>query len=146
MADIFTKQKRSQVMSNIRDRGNKATELALIGLFRQYRIKGWRRNLPILGKPDFAFRRERLLVFVDGCFWHGCPRHSRMPRLRSAYWKAKLVRNLRRDRFVSHYLRKRHWRVLRIWEHDIKANPLRCVGRVKRSLGAGESDWPKIRR
>ncbi|MBI3222072.1 MAG: hypothetical protein HYZ46_03125 [Nitrosomonadales bacterium] len=71
MSDIWSKQKRSEVMSLIRSRGNKATELRLIEIFREHGITGWRRNQKLIGKPDFTFRRERIVVFVDGCFWHG---------------------------------------------------------------------------
>jgi DNA mismatch endonuclease (patch repair protein) len=80
MPDVFTKRKRSEVMSRIRGRGNKETELALAKLLRKHRITGWRRNQAVFGKPDFVFRRQRLAVFVDGCFWHGCPIHSNPAR------------------------------------------------------------------
>ncbi len=79
MVDVFTKQKRSQVMSRIRGSGNKETELALISLFKRRRITGWRRNQKVFGKPDFVFRSVRVAVFVDGCFWHGCPKHGTLP-------------------------------------------------------------------
>ncbi len=68
MADVFTKAKRSEVMSRIRGRGNKATELALAKLLRRHRITGWRRNQAVFGKPDFIFPKLKLAVFVDGCF------------------------------------------------------------------------------
>ena len=73
MADVFTKAKRSAVMALIRFRGNRATELRLIALMREHGIIAWRRNALILRKPDFIFRRARVAVFVDGCFWHGLP-------------------------------------------------------------------------
>jgi len=76
MPDVFTKRKRSEVMARIRGRGNKDTEIALAKLLRANGISGWRRNQALIGKPDFIFRRERVAVFVDGCFWHGCPIHS----------------------------------------------------------------------
>jgi DNA mismatch endonuclease (patch repair protein) len=68
MPDIFTPAKRSAVMALIRLRGNRATELRLIALMREHGITGWRRNAKVFGKPDFVFRRERVAVFVDGCF------------------------------------------------------------------------------
>ncbi len=116
MADIFTKAKRSEVMSRIRSHGNRGTELRLIALMRAHGITGWRRNAPLFGKPDFVFRTARLAVFVDGCFWHACPRHATMPRNNRAFWKAKLTRNAARDREVTRTLRKAGWRVLRVWE------------------------------
>jgi DNA mismatch endonuclease (patch repair protein) len=72
MADIWTKAKRSAVMSLIRGHGNKDTELRLIKIFRLFGIIGWRRKQKLFGKPDFVFRKQRVVVFVDGCFWHGC--------------------------------------------------------------------------
>ena len=116
MADVFTKAKRSAVMSLIRSRGNRATELRLIALMREHRITGLSRNARVFGKPDFVFRRERVAVFVDGCFWHACPRHATMPANNRAFWKAKLARNAERDREVTRTLRKAGWRVLRVWE------------------------------
>ena len=80
MADVFTKKKRSAVMAAIRSHGNKDTELKLISIFRGHGIKGWRRHQPLPGKPDFVFRRERLAVFVDGCFWHGHPESAKRSR------------------------------------------------------------------
>jgi DNA mismatch endonuclease Vsr len=77
MPDIFTKQKRSRVMSQIRSWGNKETELKLISILRAYGITGWRRHQPLPGRPDFMFRRERLVIFVDGCCWPRAPSAER---------------------------------------------------------------------
>ena len=121
MSDVFTTAKRSAVMSRIRGSGNKDTELRMISLFRNFGITGWRRSAKLFGKPDFVFKRERLVVFVDGCFWHGCPKpkHAPAPKNRAEWWAAKLVKNKDRDRLVNRELRKRGWRVLRIWECDL---------------------------
>jgi len=119
MPDIFTKAKRSAVMSRIRGRGNKDTELALMKIFRQHDITGWRRNQKIFGKPDFLFRHQRLALFVDGCFWHGCPRHCKIPTGNRAFWKKKFATNKARDHRVNRELRKLGWQVVRIWEHDL---------------------------
>ncbi len=101
MADVFTAEKRSEVMSRIRGKGNERTELALLAVFRAERITGWRRHRKLFGRPDFVFAKRRLAVFVDGCFWHGCPRHGTMPKANRAFWQAKLERNRQRDRFSS---------------------------------------------
>ncbi len=87
MPDIFTKAKRSEVMSRIRGRGNKDTELALARIFRRHGITGWRRNHPAFGKPDFVFKESRTAVFVDGCFWHSCPKHATSPRGNREFWR-----------------------------------------------------------
>lgn len=119
MPDVFTKTKRSAVMSRIRARGNKDTELALVRLFRLHRVTGWRRHQRVFGKPDFIFRQARLAVFVDGCFWHGCPRCYQRPKSNRKFWDAKITRNRERDREVSRELRRRGWRVIRVWEHAL---------------------------
>jgi len=136
MPDVFTKAKRSEVMSRIRSRGNRDTELRLIALMREHGITGWRRNAPIFGKPDFIFRAAKLAVFVDGCFWHGCPKHGTMPAGNRAFWKAKLSGNVERDWQVTRRLRQAGWKVLRIWEHDLAARHWpRVARRVMRGLG-----------
>ncbi|HCN78413.1 MAG TPA: very short patch repair endonuclease, partial [Verrucomicrobiales bacterium] len=120
MADVFSKAKRSEVMSRIRSSGNRDTELALVALMRAHGITGWRRGQKLPGLPDFVFRRERVCVFVDGCFWHGCPLHFRRPKSRRAFWDAKIARNKARDQRVARELRASGWRVLRVWEHALK--------------------------
>jgi len=136
MPDVFTKAKRSEVMSRIRGRGNKDTELALARLLRRHRIKGWRRHQAVFGKPDFVFKQARLAVFVDGCFWHGCPKHATKPKHNRAFWRRKLAANQQRDQIVNGTLRKAGWRVIRIWEHDfVKKNEARLRRRIQRALG-----------
>src|SRR5580704_17341440 len=89
MPDVFTKAKRSEVMSRVRSRGNQQTELALAKILRRHRITGWRRHLPVFGKPDFIFPRQRLALFVDGCFWHACPKHATQPASHRSFWRKK---------------------------------------------------------
>jgi len=136
MPDVFTKAKRSEVMSRIRGRGNIGTELALAKLLRAARITGWRRHVALLGRPDFTFPTERLVIFVDGCFWHCCPKHSNMPANNRPFWVKKLAGNKARDRLVTRILRQRGWRVLRIWEHELnRQNRLGCLAKVIAVLG-----------
>ena len=116
MADIWTKAKRSEVVARIRGRGNRTTEVRLAAIFRAHGITGWRRQYPLPGRPDFAFPARRLAVFVDGCFWHGCPRHGTSPKGNARFWREKIARNRERDREVNRELRRRGWRVLRIWD------------------------------
>jgi DNA mismatch endonuclease, patch repair protein len=123
-------------MSAIRSSGNKDTELRLVSLLRLHGIRGWRRGQKVPGKPDFVFRRERVAVFVDGCFWHGCRWHCRLPKSRQSFWIPKIVRNKSRDREVARLLRKGHWRMLRIWEHELRA-PSRVAAKVKAMLASG---------
>ncbi len=121
-------------MSRIRGRGNKETEEALAKLLRQHRIKGWRRHQPVFGKPDFIFPKSRVAVFVDGCFWHGCPTHGTKPRSNRAYWWQKLARNKKRDRLVTRTLQHAGWHVIRIWYCALEKHPQVCVSRIVRVL------------
>jgi DNA mismatch endonuclease (patch repair protein) len=135
MADIWSQAKRSEVMARIRGTGNRSTEQRLATLFRAHHITGWRRHLPLPGRPDFAFRRLKLAVFVDGCFWHGCPRHGTLPKQNRRFWRQKIDRNRERDRDVSRELRRSGWRVVRVWEHELR----RDLGTtVKRLLQMGQ--------
>jgi DNA mismatch endonuclease (patch repair protein) len=111
---------RSQLMSRIRSRGNKKTEVVLVQFFRKHRITGWQRHYPLIGTPDFIFRQHKVAIFVDGCFWHGCKRHFKMPSHRIEFWRLKIERNQLRDKKVGRLLRKAGWKVLRIWEHDLQ--------------------------
>lgn len=132
MADVFTKAKRSEVMSRIRSRGNKDTELKLAKIFRANRITGWRRHQPVFGKPDFVFPKLRVAVFVDGCFWHSCPLHATKPHNNGAFWRKKFAANKARDQLVNRTLRKSGWRVLRIWEHELRPHfRARCIMRLR---------------
>jgi DNA mismatch endonuclease, patch repair protein len=122
MSDVFSKEKRSEVMSLIKGKGNKDTELFMMRLMRIYHIAGWRRNQILLGKPDFVFPKQKIALFVDGCFWHGCPKpkHSNMPRNNQEFWAKKLKANKDRDKFVTRELRKMGWKVIRVWEHELR--------------------------
>jgi len=95
--------------------------------------RGWRaqaRDLP--GTPDVAFTRMRLAVFVDGCFWHGCPNCYRRPKSSQAYWDGKVARNVSRDRNNRNRLRRMGWAVLRFWEHEVAASPIKCVEQIRK--------------
>jgi DNA mismatch endonuclease, patch repair protein len=118
--DVFTTLKRSQIMSRVKGRGNAATELRLIRIFHNHHVTGWRRHIGMFGSPDFIFPKQRLALFVDGCFWHGCPKHESFPKINRNFWRKKLVRNKTRDRLVNRTLKAKGWRVLRIWQHELR--------------------------
>lgn len=124
-------------MALVRGRGNKSTEVAAVAAFRRHGVTGWRRHVDFRrfggGRPDFYFPRARLAVFVDGCFWHGCPVCARRtPRNRSAFWQSKLDANVRRDRRVRRALNRAGIQTLRVWEHAMRDD--RWVSRVVRQL------------
>jgi DNA mismatch endonuclease (patch repair protein) len=147
MTDIFSPSKRSEVMSRIKGKGNLSTEMRLVRLFREHGITGWRRHLSVSlkgtassrrllrVKPDFVFRTERVVVFVDGCFWHGCPRCYQKPKQNAKFWREKIGGNQARDRRVTRQLRALGWSVCRIWECRLKKQPEVSVRRILRMLG-----------
>jgi DNA mismatch endonuclease (patch repair protein) len=126
---------RSALMSRIRSKRNATTELKLISLLRAAQVCGWRRNFPLLGKPDFVFPKSKLAVFVDGCFWHGhdCGRNLK-PKHNAGLWKQKIEGNQRRDQRVNRALRLSGWSVMRIWECDLTQRSEVCIRRILRAL------------
>ena len=120
MADVFDGKKRSEIMKKVRSRNNKSTELKLIQVFSENSIKGWRRGYPVKGHPDFVFLDKKIAVFVDGCFWHGHDCRNTRPADHAEYWAKKRERNIRHDKEVTAMFEKRGWRVIRIWECELK--------------------------
>jgi DNA mismatch endonuclease (patch repair protein) len=144
MADVMTSAQRSALMGRIRGRRNASTEMRLARMLRAAGVTGWRRHAPLPGRPDFIFRRGKVAVFVDGCFWHGCPAHFAVPKSRVAFWRSKISGNRRRDRRVGAELRRRGWLVIRIWEHALaRRTASRALARIRvklaaRRIGAGK--------
>ena len=115
---------RSRSMSLIRGRNNRTTERLLRMALVRSGQRGWLMHYGLPGKPDFYFPTQRVAVFVDGCFWHGCKRCGHVPKTRSEFWQAKLRRNRQRDRRVTHSLKAQGIEVIRIWEHCLKTSAL----------------------
>jgi DNA mismatch endonuclease, patch repair protein len=134
MTDNLTPEQRSYSMSQIRSRGNKSTEQALASAMRKGGISGWRRNILLFGKPDFVFRKPRVVVFVDGCFWHGCERCGLSAKSNTEYWLRKISRNKERDQRTTRELRQTGWKVVRIWEHDLEQQPAICLSKIRSAL------------
>lgn len=132
---------RSRIMSAIRGHGNASTEKRMIRILRENGISGWRRNQKLPGSPDFAFRAERVALFVDGCFWHGCPRCYREPKQNTEFWREKIARNAARDKRVSRQLRRTGWSVLRFWEHALRDEDL-VASRIKKALLRRQAELP----
>jgi DNA mismatch endonuclease (patch repair protein) len=112
---------RRKVMSRIRGRGNRSTEVAFRMALVRSAIRGWILNAQLFSaRPDVYFPRKRLAVFVDGCFWHFCPSCGRLPNVRQKFWFQKFSSNKRRDRREVARLRRHGIRSVRIWEHELK--------------------------
>ncbi|WP_295092638.1 very short patch repair endonuclease [Ruminococcus sp.] len=120
MADIFNKEKRSEIMSKVHSKKNKSTELKLIQIFKDNNIHGWQRNYNVKGHPDFVFLEKRIAIFVDGCFWHGHDCRNTHPKENEDYWNKKRERNIKHDREITEYFKNRGWTVIRIWECELK--------------------------
>ena len=115
MTDVLTPEQRRRCMSRVK---NKNTELEL-HLRKALWAEGIRYRLQtdLPGKPDFLFVRPKLVVFVDGCFWHGCPTHGQLPKTNMDFWANKIKKNIERDLHVNALLEERGWRVIRCWQH-----------------------------
>ena len=130
MADIFSRKKRSWVMSRIRSK-NTSIDLAMRDMLSDARLK-FVMYPDLYGKPDFQVGKN-ILVFCDGDFWHGY-KYAEKKRPAKKYWREKIEGNMRRDRKVSRKLRRDGWSVLRMWEHDIEKSPDKCVRKIRASL------------
>ena len=130
MADIFTPEKRSWVMSRIRSKDTKI-EKKTASMLRKNKIR-YRKHPKLFGSPDFVVEKK-VLVFCDGDFWHGYL-YSKKKKLPKKFWRDKIERNMERDRKVTRKLRADGWSVVRLWEHDIEMSPEKCVGKIRRCL------------
>ena len=119
MADIFSKKKRSEIMSKIRNKDSKI-EVEFRKKLWQAGFRYRKNSTKYFGKPDIVLPKYKTVIFIDSCFWHGCKKHGSMPQTRKKFWKAKIERNKQRDREVNRYYKKIGWKIFRIWEHNIK--------------------------
>lgn len=134
MPDSFDKATRSRVMSRIRSGGNRSTERRFRAALASRGVRGWIvRPAGVAGRPDILFPRRRVAVFLDGCFWHGCPEHFKPPSSNRAYWSQKIAVNRERDRGASDFLKAEGMRVVRLWEHELRDS---LSASVRRVLGA----------
>ncbi len=135
MTDVLTKKQRSYNMSQIRAKNTKP-EIKFRKLLSDRGIKNYKTNYSsLLGKPDMIFIKNRVVVFIDGCFWHKCPLCFVKPKTRTRFWMKKITENLGRDKIVNNELKKSGWSVIRIWEHDVERNPERTILRLLKILG-----------
>ena len=130
--DTFTKAHRRYVMSRI-IRRDTAVELLFRKLAWSSGFRGYRVKSKILGKPDLYFPKQKIAVFIDGCFWHKCPKCFVRPKSRNRYWDPKIEGNVQRDARNNAELRKQKIRVIRFWEHEIKDNSDKCFLKFKKA-------------
>jgi len=121
MADVLTKEQRSYNMSMIKAK-NTRPEIVLRKLLSSHGIRGYRIHYKLTGKPDIVFPKKKIAVFIDGCFWHKCPRCFVKPQTNKGFWKEKINSNVERDKIVNKKLKKMGWKIIRIWEHELRKN------------------------
>ena len=144
MTDTFSTRKRSEIM-----RAVKSQETRIEVSFRKSLWHAgfrYRKNpKKYFGKPDIVLKKYKKVIFIDSCFWHGCPTHLRLPSTKQGYWKPKIERNKRRDQEVTKHYKKKGWRVIRIWEHEINKDELlkKKIEKVSKQILEDSSRKPK---
>lgn len=135
MSDVFNERMRSSIMRAVKSKNPKSTELALIKLFKENHIIGWRHSYSVKGHPDFVFLEKRIAIFVDGCFWHGHDCRNTRPADNSEYWAQKRARNMQHDKEITQLFKRRGWTVIRIWECELrKKNIAQTLQRIMTAL------------
>lgn len=132
MSDVFDKEKRSWVMSRIKGKNTKM-EILFETKLKENNI-AFERHPNILGKPDFVIHDD-LIVFIDGCFWHKCPKCYKEPKTNKKFWSSKIEKNVKRDRDVTRRLKYEGYKIIRFWEHQIEKNPSGCLKILSKNLG-----------
>lgn len=136
--DNLTQEQRRKNMQNIRSAGT-APELLMMRALQRKNIYFARNVKSIIGKPDIVFRRKKIAVFIDSDFWHVHPERFIMPKSNKKYWRVKINLNKERDKEVNRMLRKDGWKVIRIWEYDVKRNIDKCLSRILRIAGTAHA-------
>lgn len=119
MADNISKKARSSLMGKVKSKETKL-EKRVRKILSERGIKYRKNSSKYFGKPDIIIAPQKVVIFVDSCFWHGCKKHCRMPKSNRDYWIEKINRNKKRDGLVNAYYRKNHWLIIRIWEHNLE--------------------------
>ena len=131
--DNLTKTQRRKNMQNIKSK-NSVAEVLLAKTLKRNKFLFSRNVKNLIGKPDFVFKKQKLIVFVDSDFWHRHPKRFVMPKSNTIYWKKKIRSNVERDKKITKALKKLGWKVLRLWEYDIKNNLKKCESRITKIL------------
>jgi DNA mismatch endonuclease, patch repair protein len=121
MVDSVSADERSRIMKSVKSKGSKLENIVTKAIWNSG--LRFRRNVTDLpGKPDVAIKKYKVVIFIDSCFWHGCSEHCRVPKSNINYWLSKIKRNKEKDLEISNFYKAHDWKILRIWEHQIKNN------------------------
>jgi len=127
--DVLSEDQRKLNMSRIRGK-NTSPEIKIRKILWSQGIRGYRIHYNLPGKPDIVFTRQKVVIFIDGCFWHKCPICFQEPETRREFWMKKINSNVERDKKTTYHLEKEGWRVMRFWEHDVRKNPDKIVSTI----------------
>jgi len=133
MTDVLTPEQRKLNMSRIKGKDT-SPEIVIRRLLYSKGIRGYRIHYPLIGKPDIVFIRKRLVIFIDGCFWHKCPDCFIIPKTRTEFWLEKINKNVTRDCKINEKLTSDGWNVLRFWEHEVRKNPEHIVEMIRHQI------------
>lgn len=137
MADTFSREERSEIMRRVKSKDT-ALERRVRSALHQRGLR-FRLSYPLPGHPDIVFISGRVAVFIDSCFWHGCPQHVRMPRSNVEYWNRKIARNMERDSRTKAAYKRSGWKLMRFWEHELKENFDKCATKIEKAVRARAS-------
>ncbi|MEK7654518.1 MAG: very short patch repair endonuclease [Patescibacteria group bacterium] len=127
--DNVSKKRRSEIMGLVKSKETKM-EVAFRKELSSRGLRYRKNSVSYLGKPDIVFKKNKLVIFLDSCFWHGCKKHLRIPTRHKKYWVAKINRNKKRDFEVSRHYKKLGWKIVRAWEHKIKKDRSALVNKI----------------
>ena len=128
MPDNLTREQRSKCMSRIRSKWT-LSERKIHNHLKGRKIKHTM-HPEIKGSPDILLKDSNTVVFIDGCFWHRCPKCFQDPKSNMEYWAPKIERNVKRDKENRKHLKRMGYKVVRIWEHEVKNDPHRCIEKI----------------
>jgi DNA mismatch endonuclease (patch repair protein) len=131
--DIFSKKKRSEIMSRVRNKDSKI-EISLRKALWAAGFRYRKNDTKYFGKPDIVLPKYKTVIFVDSCFWHGCKTHGTMPTTRKEFWEKKIARNKERDQEVNSYYKEKGWNVIRVWEHELKQKFEKVVSNIAQDI------------
>jgi len=143
MTDNLKPEDRRKTMQAVKGKGTRL-EKRLSSMLAGMRLNGWRKNASdIIGQPDVVFDKERVVIFIDGCFWHGCPYCQRkLPETNHEYWERKINRNVERAKFKDRQLLDAGWIIIRIWEHEMGDPEARkeIRAKIRQAIGRGDNN------
>ena len=133
MTDVLTKAQRKYNMSMIKSKNTKP-EIKLRKYLWSNGLRGYRIHPKLKGKPDIVYTKHKLVIFIDGCFWHKCPKCFKLPKSNVAFWQNKINENVIRDKKTKIVLKKEGWIVLRFWEHEVEKDVEKVYTRIKSAI------------